>query len=52
MFREIRIQLNYGPKINSNEAIKATVAGHLGISILSRHAIRLRCAEKILRSWA
>lgn len=33
--------LRYGPELNSNEAIKALVASHIGISILSEHNVRL-----------
>jgi DNA-binding transcriptional LysR family regulator len=38
--REAGRTLHYGPELNSNEAIKALVACHIGISILSEHAVR------------
>lgn len=46
--RTMDVELNYGPELNSNEAIKAMVASNLGISILSLHAVRLELLAKNL----
>jgi len=39
-FGDIGVHLQYGLELNNNEAIKALVASNLGVSILSREAVR------------